>query len=188
MADELDKIWKKFLSKHWQMLILWIIAGILVVTGAIYVFLWHVGNAQATGLVPETLDLWAMNHLVIFILYLIVWEFLYVGIPTLVAIAAIYFRWWKRLPDKERKEYKDKKLFGKRSKKSDAGGGITFLINLAFIIIVYLDGNWIVPFATWTFDYLVYTYLWAIIWLAIIFGIPMLLGGTAWLVHNMRKK
>ena len=184
----MNKVWKKFLSKHWQMLALWIVLGLLVVIGAIYVFLWHVAEAQATSLVPTTLDLWAMSNLVIFVLYLIVWEFIYVGIPVIIAIATIYFGWWKRLPDKERKEYKDGKLFGKRSKKSDAGGGITFLINIAFIILVYLDGKWSTPFAEWTFDYLVYTYLWAVIWLAIIIGIPMLIGGIGWLIYNMRKK
>jgi hypothetical protein len=123
-----------------------------------------------------------------FILYLIVWEFILVGIPVLVVMAIMYFGWWKRLPDKERKEYKDEHLFGKSSKRSDAGGGICFLINIAFIILVILDGNWAKPFATWTFDYLIHTYLWAIIWLAIIIGIPCLIGGTGWLIYEMRKK
>jgi hypothetical protein len=52
---------------------------------------------------------------------------------------------------------------------------------------VYLDGNWNVPFATWKFDYLVYSYLWVILWMVIIFGIPLMIGLVWWLHRNMEK-
>jgi len=57
-----------------------------------------------------------------------------------------------------------------------------------FCIKVYLDGNWGVAIATWKFDYLVYSYLWALIWILIIFGIPMALGGIWWIRHEMKKE
>ncbi len=169
------------------MLVLCIIAGIIAVISAVLVLLWFVGDAQATGLVPVTLNLWTMGYLVTFLLHLLFWEVIFIGIPVLVAIAAFYFLWWKKLPAEERKEYRAGHLFGKKSRSRDGGGVITFLVNIGFIIKVYLDGNWNVPFATWTFDYLVYSYLWVILWMVIIFGIPLVIGVIWWLHRNMEK-
>jgi hypothetical protein len=56
-----------------------------------------------------------------------------------------------------------------------------------FAIKIWLDGNWGVPIATWEFDYLVYSCIWALIWVAAIVGIPMLLGATWWIRHEMNK-
>jgi len=182
-----EKIWKIFLRRHWKMLVLFLVGAILASIGAILVYLWFVGDAQLTGLVPATLGLWTMGHFITFLLYLILWEFLFIGIPVILAAVAGWL-WWKKLPDDERKEYTRGHLFGKRSHRTEGGEGISFLILIAFIIKVYLDGNWNVPFATWTFDYLVYSCLWALIWVLIIFGIPMALGGIWWICHEMKKK
>jgi hypothetical protein len=183
-----EKIWKKFLRKHWKMLVFFVVGAILVVIGAILVFLWFVGDAQLTGLVPETLGLWTMGYLVTFLLHVIFWEFLFIGIPVILAALTAWRLWWKKLPDEERQEYRRGHLFGKRSRRSSGGGAISFLINIVFIIKVYFDGNWDFPFATWTFDYLVYSYLWALIWILIIFGIPIAIGATWWIRHQMKKK
>ena len=187
MAKNEEKVWKQFLEKHFSMLVIWIVAATLTFIGALRVFLWFVDDAQATNLVPMTLDLWAMNHFISFILHLIFWELIFIGIPVLIFIAANYFLWWKRLPDTEKKAYKQGHLFGGRSKRSDAEGGISFLIFIAFIIKIYFDGNWGVPFATWEFDYLVYSWVWSMIWVLIIIGIPMLIGGV-WYIHHIMKK
>jgi drug/metabolite transporter superfamily protein YnfA len=183
-----EKIWKKFLRTHWKMLVLFVGAASLAIAGALLVFLWFVGDAQVTSLVPATVGLWTIGYLVTFLLHLIFWEVLFIGIPVLITVAAIYFLWWKKIPDEERKEYRRRHLFGKRSRRTDGGGAISLLVNIVFIIKVYLDGNWNVPFATWTFDYLVYSYLWALLWILIIFGIPILLGGTWWIRREMKKK
>ena len=160
MGENGEKIWGKFLRNHWKVFTTIVIIAIFAFIGAIYVFLWFVGEAQVTGLVPEILDQWTMGYLVTFILHAIFWEAIFIGIPLLVAFAAFWQLWWKRIPDEERKEYKKKHLFGSTSKRSDGGGIITFLINIGFIIKIYLDGNWNKPFATWKFDYLIYSYLW----------------------------
>jgi hypothetical protein len=188
MVENNEKIWIKFLSKHWQMFVLWIVIAIIAAVGAVYVFLWFVGDAQATGLVPETLDLWTMNHVVFFILNVIFWEILFIVIPVIIIVALIWQLWWKRLPDEERVEYKRKHLFGKRSRRRDGGGAISFFINIVFIIKIYLDNNWDKPFAEWKFDYLVHSYLWAIVIVLIILGIPMAIGATWWIRHMMKKE
>jgi hypothetical protein len=183
-----EKIWKKFLRKHWKMLVLFVLVAALVVIGAIYVFLWFVGEAQVTGLVPATLNLWTVGHIVTFLLHLIFWEFIFIGIPVIITAAAIYFLWWKRILDEERQEYRRGHLFGKRSRRTDGGSAISLFVNIVFIIKVYVDGNWDVPIATWKFDYLVYSYLWALIWVLIIIGIPITIGAIWWIHHEMKKK
>lgn len=188
MVENNEKIWIKFLKRHWQMFVLWIVIAVLAVISAVYVFLWFVGDAQATGLVPETLDLWAMNYVVIFILHVIFWEIIFIVIPVIVVVVLIWQLWWKKLPDEERTEYRRGHLFGKRSSKRDGGGAISFFINIVFIIKVYLDNNWEEPFANWSFNYLVESYLWAIIIVLIIIGIPMAIGAIWWIRHKMKKE
>ena len=176
--------WKEFLRKHWNMLVYWIIVAIFAAIGAILVYLWFVGEAQSTSMVPMTLGQWTMGHSVTFILHLVFWEILTVGIP--VAIAAIVgWLWWKKIPDEERKEYD---FFGKRSRTENGGGGISFLFFIAFCIKVYIDGKWDIAIASWTLDYVVDSMITILVWGAIIFGIPATIIGLIWLSRQNRKE
>ncbi len=177
-------IWRKFLRMHWKMLGLFAAGAILVSIGAILVFLWFVGDAQSTGLVPRTLGLWTMGYLVTFSLQLIFWEVLLVGVPTILAAVAGWL-WWKKLPDEEKKEYR---FFDTRSRRTSGGGGISLLVFIAFCIKIFTDGYWNVAFATWTFNYLVYSWLTALIWVLIIPGIPVALGIIWWINREMKNK
>jgi len=187
MVDKEDKVWKKFFKKHFQMFVVWIVAAILAGIGAVYVFLRVVSDALATELVPELLGDWSLGYVITFIFHVIFWELIWIGIPVIVFVAAVYLGWWKKLPDKERKEYKDGHLFGGRNKRSDAGGFFTFIVNIVFLILVYLDDNWDLAFKNWEFDYLVHTYLWALVWVLVIIGIPMLLGLGWWVSTKLKK-
>ncbi len=130
-----SKTWRRFLKHHWNMLIYWIIVAIGAVIGSVLVYLWFVGDAQSTNMVPTILNQWTMGHMVTFILHLVFWELLIVGI--LVAIAAIIgWIWWKQIPNEERKEYQ---FFGKGSRTERGGGGISFLFFVAFCIKIYID-------------------------------------------------
>lgn len=184
-SENKSDAWKKFLRKHWNMLAAFIVGVVLASIGAILVFLWFVENAQLTGMVPASLGLWTMGHMVTFILHLIMWEVLFVGIPVIIAAVAGWL-WWKKLPDEEKREYH---FFSKRSRATSGGGGaISLLFYVAFFIKVWMDGNWNVAFATWTFDYLVYSMLTVLIWILIIFGIPIALGLIWWIRHEMKKE
>jgi len=187
MVEDNEKVWKIFLRRHLKMFAFFIAIVFLAIIGAIYVFLWFVGDAQLSGLVPELLGLWTMGYLVAFLLNLLFWEVIIIIIPVIVVVACIYLLWWKKLPDDERNEYRRGHLFGKRSHRRDGGGAVTFLINIAFIIKIYLDGNWDKAFADWTFDYLVYSYITVFIWILIIFGIPIGLGAIWWIHHEIKS-
>jgi hypothetical protein len=176
--------WKEFLRKHWGIVALFVVAGVLAVIGAFYVFLWFVGDAQTTALVPSTLGLWTMGHLVSFILYLIFWELVFIGVPALIVVVAGWL-WWRRLPAREKEEYE---LFGRGSRRGRAGGGFSALIVIGFLIKVYIDGNWNVAISTWTLNYVVGSVITVLIWMAIIFGIPAAIAGVWWIRHEMHKK
>lgn len=181
MEDGSD--WKRFMRRHWSIVAVFVAAFISAFAGAVYVFLWFVGNAQSTGLVPRTLGLWTMANLVNFILNLIFWELLFIGI-LVVAGGVAGWQWWKRLPDEERRGYR---LFGRRSRRTRGGGGVSLLFFIAFGIKVYLDGNWNIPVSTWTLDYVVGSMLLILEWVLIFLGIPIAVGVALWMRHEMKK-
>jgi len=182
--DDGNEIWRRFLRKNWTAVAVFVAAAVLASISAVLVYLWVVGNAQSTGLVPSILAQWAMAHIVTFLLRLILWEILFIGIPVIVA-ALVGWPWWRRLPSEERKE---NRLFGTRSRATSGGGGsISVLVFVAFCIKVFIDGKWNAPIASWTFDYLVYSLFWSVIWILIIFGIPIAFGIIWWISYKMKK-
>ena len=174
--------WKGFMRKHWGMVATVAVAVVLAFAGAVYVFLWFVGNAQATGLVPATLGLWTMGNLVAFIVYATFWELFLIGIPVVIGAIAVW-RWWKGLPGEERREFH---FFGKRSR-ATGGGGVSLLFFIAFSVKVFLDGKWNVAIATWTLDYVVNSLILTLIWGLVIFGIPMAIGMVWWIRREIKK-
>ena len=176
--------WKAFLRKHWKITAVFAVGAVLALVGSILVFLWFVGDAQSTGMVPTTLGPWTMGNMLTFTLHLIFWELLLIGIP--VGLAAIGgWQWWKRLPDEEKNKYH---FFGKRSRTTGGGSGISVLFFIAFCIKVFIDGKWDVAIATWTLDYVASSMITLLMWAAIIFGIPAVLGVIWWITHEMKKK
>jgi hypothetical protein len=178
-----SKGWKKFLRKYWNIVAIFVVVAILAFIGAVFVYLWFVGEAQSTGLVPSTLGLWTMGNIVTFILHLVFWELLFIGIPVIIG-AVIGWQWWKRLPDEEKKEYH---FFGKSSRTTSGGSGISLLFFIAFCIKVYIDGKWDVAISVWTLDYVVDSLIAILIWSLIIFGIPIAIGAIWWIHHEITK-
>jgi hypothetical protein len=125
-----------------------------------------------------------MGNLVAFILTVIFWELLLIGVPAIIG-AVVGWLWWRNLPSEEKKEYH---FFGRRSRATSGGGGISLFFFIVFCIKVYVDGNWNVAIGTWTLDYVVYSMLWILIWIVVIFGIPAAIGVTWWIRHEMKKK
>ncbi len=178
--------WKNFLRKHWRMAVVFAAVLVLVAVGMVLVYLWFVGQAQINGIVPSSLGLWTFGNIVSFVLNLIFWELVLVGIPVVI-VAIIAYQIWRRLPADERAEYRRARLFRSRSRSRNTSGGFNFLITIAFLIKIWADGNWNQPISTMTFDYLVYSFITVLIVIAVIFGIPALIAGSWWLRREMRR-
>jgi hypothetical protein len=183
VAVENGSEWKKFLRKHWSIVALFVVAGILVFIGAIYVFLWFAAQAQTTGLVPSIVGRWTMGNIIAFILHVIFWELAFIGVPAIIGGIAGW-QWWTRLPSEEKKEYH---FWRRRSRTTGGSGGASLFFFIAFCIKVFVDGNWNVPISSWTLDYVVGSIIAIIIWVAIIFGIPIAIGIIWWIRHEMKK-
>ena len=181
---EIGSDWKRFIRKHLKTVTAFAVAGILVFIGAIYVFLWFTSDAQTTGLIPSTFGLWSMANVVLFILHLIFWELIFIGIPAVIG-AVLGWQWWKRLSEAEKGEYH---LSGKSSRSRSASGAVSPLLFIAFALKVYVDGNWNVAISTYTLDYVVGSMITILIWIAVIFGIPAVIGIIWWLSRGMKEK
>jgi len=161
---------------------LFVVALALAVVWGVFVFWWFAGYAQSTGLVPSALGFWTMGNLVNFIIYSILWELLLVGIPVAVAAVAAWL-WWRRLPHEERSRYH----MGKRSRTARGSGGIGFLFFIAFAIKVFIDGNWNVPISAYTLNYVLGSMITILEWIGVIIGIPVAIGVTVWIRHELKK-
>ena len=172
--------WRSFMRRHWGAVATFVIGGVLAFAGAVYVFLWFVGGAQSSGMVPRTLGLWTMANLVTFILHAVFWELLLIGVPVAVAAVAAW-QWWRRLPYEDRGRYR----FG-GSRSTGGGGGLSFLFFIAFCIKVFIDGKWNVAISSFTLDYVVNSMVTILVWTTIIFGIPVVIG-LAWWIRRETK-
>jgi hypothetical protein len=174
--------WRGFFRRHWGAVAIFVLAGALAIAESIYVFWWFAGFAVSSGLVPSTLGLWTMGSLVAFILNLIFWELLLVGVPAAIG-AVVGWMWWRRLPYEERSGYR----MGRRGRSAQGSSAVSFLIFIGFCLKVYLDGNWNVPIASFTLAYVVGSVIIIITWGLIIFGIPAAIALTWWLRREMKK-
>jgi hypothetical protein len=174
--------WKVFMRRHWGAAVVFAIAAVLAVAGAVYVFWWFVGLAQSSGLVPSSLGLWTMGNLIAFILNAIFWEILLVGIPTIIG-AVIAWLWWRRLPAEERHGYR----WGKGARRSGTSGGFGFFFFILFAIKVWLDGKWNVAIASFDLNYVVGSMITILVWVAVIIGIPATIVAIWWIRHEMKK-
>ena len=176
--------WKKFLKNHLSMLIFWITAAIVAAIGAVFVYQWFAAEVQSTNMVPSILGQWSLAHMITFILHLVFWELLIIGIP-IVIVAILGWLWWKQIPTEERNEYK---FFGTGTKSERGGGGCSFLFFVTFCIKVYIDGNWDMPIGTWTLEYVIDSVITLLFWGAIIIGIPAIIIGLLYLVYQAKKE
>jgi hypothetical protein len=175
------KGWKEFVRRHSKITLL-IGGGIAAAAvAALFVFLWVVANAQATGLVPSGLGDWTVGYAVTFILNVVLWELILVAIWAIPAALAAYFLWYKKLSDEERRGYEGGP---RRSRSAGENGGISFFTGLVWLVIVWIDGRWNLAFKDWTFNNLVYSWIAAGLVVLLIVGIP----GMIYLIWLLRRK
>ncbi|MFX1415250.1 MAG: hypothetical protein ACFFC0_00485 [Promethearchaeota archaeon] len=177
----LDEAEKRFLRKHWRMTIVFAAIFVVVVIAAVLVFLWVVADAQATALVPAVLGQWTVGYLITFILHMIFWELVLVVSWTVLLGAAIYFLWYRQLPDEDRI---DRPQRGRR----EEGDAFGFFVVVFWLIIVWIDGRWDLAFESWTLNDWVYSWLAAVFWVFLVFGIPIAIAFMYWMSQEMRKE
>ena len=169
----------RFLRRHWKMAMVFAIVIVGAAIGALLVLLWLVATAQATGLVPLVLGQWSIGHVITFLLHLIFWELILVGSWVLVIVIVLVFQWYRKLPVDERAGWH-------RRGRREESGAFGLLVGVTWLIVVWLDGRWDLPFNSWTFNDWVYSFLAAVFWDLLIFGVPIALGLVWWIRKEMK--
>ena len=178
----LDEGQKRFLKRHWRMTMVFAVIFAAAIAVAILVFLWFIDTAQATGLVPSVLGEFTIGYLITFLLHMIFWELAFVVSWVLVVVAAIYFLWYKQLPEEEQDIAR-----GKRGRREE-GDAFGFFVVVFWLIIVWVDGRWDLAFESWTLNNWVYSWIAAFLWVLLIFGIPIAIYFFYWISQEMRKE
>ncbi len=187
--------WKKLLRKNRKAFSAFIVAMILAFIGFILVMVWYIETSPLGGQGSWTFDQWTLNYVIGFLIQSILWELLFVGIPLIAFLGIFGYLWWTNLSDETKEEFKsldaDKKLKkGKKSqnKKYQGSGGFSFFIFIVVCILVAIDGNWNTRFGLLEYSYFLYAYLFAMMWIGIIIGIPMVIAVVIYYLTRKKEK
>ncbi|MHA2142459.1 MAG: hypothetical protein ACXADC_16640 [Candidatus Thorarchaeota archaeon] len=176
----LDEEQKRFLKRHWKMAIVFAVVFAIAVAAALLVFLWVVADAQATALVPSVLGQFSIGSLITLILHVVFWELVLVVSWVVVIAAAVYFMWYKQLPEEEQDITR-----GDRGRREE-GDAFGFLVAVFWLIITWIDGRWDLAFESWTLNDWVYSWIAALLWVFLIFGIPIAVYFFYWIGKEMK--
>ncbi len=191
MAEEERKeksdgqFWKDEIKKHWIVLVLAIAA--IVILGVIFVNvgIWHITTSPIGNYGAATFDQWTLDWIVGFIIVLILWELLFVGVPGGIIFGLGGYMWWQRLTGEEKTKFKAEEKKSHKARNASGGGG--FLIFLMYCIYMNIQGMYYTTFGSQPFSYWVFSYMQLAIWLLIIFGIPAAVGGLLYLRYWLKK-
>lgn len=175
--EQLDEEKKRFLLKNWKMTLVMAACIVAAAVVALLVFLGVVNEAAL--IMPASLGEWTIGLIVTFVLHLIFWELLLVatwGIP----LAAVLYWQFSKLPDAD--------LWKPTGGRRESGDAFGFLIGIAWLIMIWIDDRWNQTFQTWTFTEWIYSWLTALGWVLLIFGIPAVIILVLWLVNKEMKK
>ncbi|MFX1317039.1 MAG: hypothetical protein ACFE9T_14345 [Promethearchaeota archaeon] len=176
-----EVFWKNKIKKYWKTFAICIIAVIVLAIGALLVLVWFIETTPlpgvGDGVPPNTFNDWTLNYVVGFMILICLWELLFIGVPAALFFGVGGYLWWKRLPEEEKQEFKErekteKKKYGK-TKSWGSGGGFNIFMFIAYCIVIAVDGNYNTRFGLLDYSYFIYAWFFTFMWLLIIFGIPI---------------
>lgn len=182
MEDISDEaFWINKIKQYWKIFAICIIAAVVLVIGAFLVLVWFIETTPlpgvGDGIPPDTFNDWTLNYVVGFIILIILWELLFIGVPAALFFGVGGYLWWKRLPEEERLEFKEREKMEKKKyehpKNWGGGGGFSIFMFIAYCIVIAIDGNYNTRFGLLDYSYFIYAWFFTIMWLLIIFGIPV---------------
>jgi hypothetical protein len=176
MSEELKEktYWENKIKEHWKPFLVVIIACICLFIGALLVLIWYILTSPIGGQGKWTFDLWTLNYVVGFMIQIILWELLFVGIPAVVFFGVGGYIWWSRLSAEEKAEYKARektKKHRKRNAGGEGGGGLFMFI--AYCIYMGVIGKYNTEFGAEDYSYWIFSWFYTLMWILIIFGIPI---------------
>jgi hypothetical protein len=178
--------WKGMIKKYWYALIIYGIAVVGFIVGALLVLMHYMAAPDIAGGGTWTFGEFSVGSVILWIIFLFLWELLLVILPVLayVGIVTALF-WFVILSDEDKTAMKERERREKHKKRARGGGGAAnFIFFLAFLCVVTIDGNLWTAFGTISYTYYIYAYLVGIMWTCIVLGIPALIIGIVYIVKK----
>jgi hypothetical protein len=187
-----ESFWKGMAMKHWLAALIFILAFVGAVIGFFYVLLTFITNSEVGGYGTWNIGQFSVGTAILWILLLILWEFLLIFLPFIgfcCILVAIY--WFVILSDEDKEEIKArdrKEKDKKKQRRQGESGGASALFTIAFLIVVFVQGQWLTPFGSLPYTYWIMAWLTGFIWVCIVFGIPLAIIIIIYLVYRSKRK
>ncbi|KKN44147.1 hypothetical protein LCGC14_0696030 [marine sediment metagenome] len=184
-----EQFWKGIAKEYRTIIIIAIAAVIVLFIGALLVGYWFIQTSPLGGQGTWTFDEWTLNYLVGFMILIMLWELLFIGVPAGVFFGVGGYIWWSNLPQEKKQEFKDReKKKSHRKKDYGGGGGFSFFIFIAFCILIALKGKYNAQFGSESYSFWIYSWFEAFMWIFIYFGIPVIIICIILYLTVWRKK
>ncbi len=173
MEKSEEQFWKDVIKKHTNSFIVLIIAAVCAIIGALLVFFWIVEVNPFVNPRTGTFNDWTLNYVVGIIIQIILAELLFVGIPAGLFFGVGGYLWWRKLPEDEKQDVKDReKKETHRTRDYGGGGGFSFFMFIAYCIYIAVDGNYNATLGSQPYSYWIYSWFLTLMWIIIVLGIP----------------
>ena len=184
-----EQFWKGIAKEYRTIIIIAIAAVIVLFIGALLVGYWFIQTSPLGGQGTWTFDEWTLNYLVGFMILIMLWELLFIGVPAGVFFGVGGYICWSNLPQEKKQEFKDReKKKSHRKKDYGGGGGFSFFIFIAFCILIALKGKYNAQFGSESYSFWIYSWFEAFMWIFIYFGIPVIIICIILYLTVWRKK
>ncbi len=184
-----EQFWKGIAKEYRTIIIIAIVAVIVLFIGALLVGYWFIQTSPLGGQGTWTFDEWTLNYLVGFMILIMLWELLFIGVPAGVFFGVGGYIWWSNLPQEKKQEFKDReKKKSHRKKNYGGGGGFSFFTFIAFCILIALKGKYNAQFGSESYSFWIYSWFEAFMWIFIYFGIPVIIICIILYLTVWRKK
>ncbi len=171
LSDEV--FWKRKIKEHYKTFIVIIIAGVCAIIGLLLVLFWFMQTSPIGGQGSWLFNDWSLMHVVCFIILLILWELLFVGIPVALFFGVGGYIWWNRLSEEKKQEFRDReKKKTHRAREAGGGGGFGLFMFIAYCVYMAVQGYYDVSFGTFPYSFWIYSWFLTLMWILIVLGIP----------------